>query len=254
MAAHGTVGLPGQKYDFGLVIAAHGSSQRPEAAAHVERIAARIRELDAFSSVNTCFAVGGGSFEKPQPSERGIVIVPFFMSDGGLAEKLTAEITARAVETAPNTTVLHAPPLGTVTEIADFALDLAVAALERTPYEPGESSIVLVAHGSGVRPDSRNDAQIVTDTVTSKGRFAAAALSLLEEPPSLRSVLSEDNGPAVVVGLFAAPGGHATYDVEDEIAAAGRKDVIYAGPVGLHEGMSGLIVATALDAIAKAAP
>ncbi len=243
-----------QPRDYGLVIVAHGSSQRPEANTYVQGLADEITRRTVFAWTTTVFAVDDKDFILPKGDVRGVVIMPFFMSDGGLAEKLTTEITASISDQAPNLRILQTDPIGSRREIADFAVDLAASALQPIPYPSEDATLVMVAHGSTVRSDSRKDAQKQVVAVRAHQRFAEVKLALLEEPPSLRDILRESKMPVVVVGLFAAPGGHATDDVGAEIAAAGREGVYNAGPVGLHTGFGELITAVALQTIMDPKP
>lgn len=238
----------------GLVIAAHGSNRRPEANAYVQELADEITRRNVFAWVTTVFAVDDKEFSLPDGEARGVVIIPFFMSDGGLAEKLTAEIAGSLSDQAPNLQILQTDPIGSRAEITDYAIDLATSASQQTPHSAEESALVLVAHGSSVRPESREDARKQVNAIKAHRRFDEVKLALLEEPPSLGDILHETSKPTVVVGLFAAPGGHAMDDVAAEIDAAGIEGVCNAGPVGLHAGFGELITAVALETIANYRP
>lgn len=233
-----------------LIIAAHGSSRRGEAAEHVERIAAAIRAQNRFSEVATAYLIDGvDPAGLPLDDAEAVVIVPFMMADGYLSEKITNGLTSTLSQRSPGLRVYTAQPIGLRPEIADFVIERAQEILSGRQWRAEDSRLVLVAHGSSVRPESRRITESQTEAIRTGGRFKSVALALLEEAPRVDDVLAEDMGQSVVVGLFAAPGGHALDDVSEAIRASGRHNIANAGPVGLAPDISGLVVRCALSAL-----
>lgn len=233
-----------------LVLAAHGSSRRPEANALVDAHAATIKAKNIFSSLHTVFLMGGADpLDVIQDvTAQHIIVVPFMMSDGYLvdviAEKLNSAISS------DNTRDMHvSEPIGTHPEIATIAADMAESILLENKLTPIEATVVLVAHGAKQRPESKAGAMHHLKRVKSMKRFADVHLALLEEAPFIDDVLKEISGPSAIVGMFAAPGGHAIDDVQTAISENSRPDMHDTGPIGADPRMINIAIDRALSKI-----
>lgn len=237
--------------DVHLILAAHGSSRRPDANAVIERHAQHMRESGPFRKISTTFLIGGEpAAASLRHIDRDIVlIVPFMMVDGFLADEVSKRIhsTLRQGAKAPRTLVAEA--VGTHEGITRIAQHLARKALTLDGQDAESASVVLVAHGSKGRPESRKAAEQHAESLRQMGVFRHAALAMLEEPPLLPDVLAAQPGPAAVVGLFAAPGGHAIDDVQEAIRLSGRSDLSDAGPVGMDMRMSEIATLRAIQTL-----
>lgn len=236
--------------DTALVLAAHGSRRRPEANALIDAHAAEIDYRHLFASVHTVFLMGG-----PDPqdviqniSARRIIIVPFMMSDGYLVDVITERL--RSVVSADNNQSIDvSDPIGTHSEIAAITADIAENLLDRSSILAKNATLVLVAHGAKERPESKAGAMLHLRAIEEMGRFAAVHVALLEEPPFIDDIINMVSGPSVIVGLFAAPGGHAIDDVQTAIAKSNRKDMLNAGPIGTDIRMIDLAIDRAISKI-----
>ena len=233
-----------------LVLAAHGSSRRPEANALIDAHAASIGAKNIFSSVHTVFLMGGADpLDVIQDvTAQYIIVVPFMMSDGYLvdviAEKLNAAISS------DNTRDMHvSDPIGTHPEIASIAADMAESMLIENKLTPMDATVVLVAHGTKQRPESKVGAMHHLESVKSMNRFADVRLALLEEAPFVDDVLKEISGPSAIVGMFAAPGDNAIDDVQDAMAKNSRSDMLNTGPIGANSRMINIVIDRALSKI-----
>ena len=233
-----------------LVLAAHGSSRRPEANALVDAHATTIGAKDIFSSVHTVFLMGGADpLDVIQyVTAQHIIVVPFMMSDGYLvhviAEKLNTAISS------DNTRDMHvSDPIGTHPEIASITADMAESMLIENKLKPMDATVVLVAHGAKQRPESKAGAIHHLESVKSMKRFADVRLALLEEAPFIDDLLKEISGPSAIVGMFAAPGGHAIDDVQDAMAKNSRSDMLNTGPIGANPRMINIVIDRALSKI-----
>lgn len=236
--------------DTALILAAHGSSRRPEANALVDAHAAAIDAKHIFSSVHTVFLTGG-----PDPLDviqhvtaQHIIIAPFMMSDGYLVNIITKKLSA-AISTDSKRHIRVSEPVGTHPEIAAIAADMAVSTLKKNQHQPNEATIVLVAHGTKLRPESKTGAQLHLDKVKKMEQFAAVHLALLEEAPFIEDVLNDMTGPSAIIGLFAAPGGHAVDDVQTAINKSGRPNIHDTGPIGADPRMINIAIDRALSKI-----
>lgn len=234
-----------------VVLAAHGSTRRPEANETVTKHARRLGESGLFRGASAAFLLGdaGPADIAGDIDAEKVVIVPYMMSDGYLTGEISARIEAALKDRGNGGQVRITDPVGTHRDIAVIARDTACHALAHAGYEAGKATLVLVAHGSGGRPESKACALAHAKTLIESRDFGDVRLATLEEAPFLEDVLSEVDGPAAVVGLFAAPGGHAVDDVARAIAARGLATIIDAGPVGTTAAMTDIVLARAMAAL-----
>ena len=236
-----------------LIICAHGSAYHPTANDHVIKIAEQLRQSGSFFDVQAVFHTGKAtewSVTNISPSAIDqILIVPYMMSDGFLAKQMINKTKQAIRDAGIQTPVFGSPAVGTHPLIADLALKLAIDTTTEYGTSPDEISLVIVAHGSRNAPQSRLGAEQHLQSIQEKGVFKRTALALIEEPPFVTDILRTIDGPAVVVGLFAAPGGHAIVDIAEAIAEAARDDLMDAGPIGLHTDMHELIQRRSLQTL-----
>lgn len=236
--------------DTALILAAHGSSRRPEANTLVDAHAATIKAQNIFSSVHTVFLMGG-----PDPLDvvqhvtaQHITVVPFMMSDGYLVDVVTDKLDS-AISTDDRRDIRVTEPIGTHPEIATIAADMAEGTLKDNQLTPKDATVVLVAHGAKQRPQSKAGAMHHLERIKNMKRFADVRLALLEEAPFIADVFKEISGPSTIVGMFAAPGGHAIDDVQTAIMGNGRPDMHDTGPIGANPRMINIAIDRALSKI-----
>lgn len=216
-------------------------------------IALSLKKSGAFADVQTVFQAGQTTaWSSPDLSQDAfdqILIVPYMMSDGFLAKQMINK-TIHAIEEAGITKpVIGTPSVGTHPAISDIALTVALAAAEAHQASTDVLSLVVVAHGSQNAPQSRLAAEVHLQSIQNAAGFKETALAFIEEPPFVSNVLKSIQGPAIVVGLFAAPGGHAIVDIAEAMEEANRDDLINAGPIGMHQDMHDLITLRAVQAV-----
>ncbi len=236
--------------DTALILAAHGSSRRPKANALIRAHAATIEARHIFSSVHTVFLMGGpDSLDALHNiTAQHVIVVPFMMSDGYLVDVITEKLSS-AISADNKRDIRVSEPIGTHPEIAVIATDMAVRALEENEYNPTDTTIVLVAHGAKQRSESKAGALFHLENINKMEKFGVVRLALLEEAPFIESVLGEISGPSAIVGLFAAPGGHAIDDVQNAIKANDRADMLDIGPIGADPRMIDIAIDRALSEI-----
>lgn len=238
-----------------LVICAHGSAKYPAANEHVLGIADQLRQSGLFFDVQTIFHAGSGNnWEASDLDSRKIdrvIIVPYMMSDGFLAAQMVNQ-TKEAIQHADIDVQAHgAEAVGTHATISDIAHKLAIETASQNRKSPEDLTLVLVAHGSRNAPQSRLAAEEHLGTLSQSSTFANTVLTFIEEPPFIADTLADITGPAIILGLFAAPGGHAIGDISEAITQSGRDDLINAGPIGLHPDMAELIILRAREVAAS---
>ncbi len=237
--------------DTVLILAAHGSSRRPDANVIINAHAATIESEKLFSNVYTVFLMGGDDFGivAKNITARHIIIVPIMMSDGYLVDVVTQKINAELKSLDRVVNIRVSDPVGTHDGIAGIVAELAENTLIRHNHLPKLSSVLLVAHGAKERPESKSGAMQHLMRVRNGQSFADVHLALLEEEPFLEDVVNNIPGPCAVVGLFAAPGGHAINDVQKVLANCKRSDLYDAGPIGMDKRVTQIAIDRALSQI-----
>jgi sirohydrochlorin ferrochelatase len=241
---------------IGVVLAAHGSQRRPAANAMIAAHAERMRKAGPFSQVSAVFLMGDGGVSDMAAADMTadtVLIVPFMMSDGFLAGELSAQISHALNKDGARRRIIVTAPVGTHDDVSTLARDAAERALSVAGHEAATSTLVLVGHGSKGRGESKACAEAHAARLRAQGAFQggfqAVELAMLEEPPFMHDVLARIDGPAAVVGLFAAPGGHAVDDVQAAIAARADAQIVDAGPVGQDPRMAEIAVLRALQSL-----
>lgn len=237
-----------------LVICAHGSAKHPAANDHVLALASRLKADGPFDNICVVFH----ACDPKSPDLKGlrvadyseIVLVPYMMSDGFLANQMITKV-RKDLQNAgfPADIIVNTRAAGTHPSIADLCLDMGKWTVGQAGLANADVEMVVVAHGSRNAPESRLAATAHYESVTNSQTFKKTHLAFIEEPPFLSDTLKIANRPAVIVGLFAAPGGHAIDDISEAIEAAGKDHFLNAGPVGLHPDIGDIIIRRAEESI-----
>ncbi len=233
-----------------LILAAHGSVRHASAITHIDALCASLRETGPYTQVRAAYQMGGPGADalSDLTVTAGATIVPYMMTDGALAASMTVKIADALQRRMPDAAISVGQAVGTHPMIAEIAADRAATALIEQTISPADAQVMLIAHGSEAHPASRLAAEAQIARVRRMGRFAGVHLALLEEAPrpyDTFMTLRDPGGPVVLIGLFAAPGGHAIDDI-DEIDNAAKAideiDCINGGFVGLDTRMAEIVL------------
>lgn len=227
---------------FALLLAAHGERHADAANAGVARLARNLAGVAA--EVGFGFIKGSPAVDEAIQalSLRDILVYPLFLSDGYFTRIALPQLVDK-VKRGGARTISILPPLGLEPALGGVIEKEAAAAAHAHRAKPGDTTVVLLAHGSANDPASRKAAEQLADRVRQRRRFRATRIALLEEPPSLGDAIADTRGPIIVVGLFAGEGVHGASDVQRLIAELGRDDVVLAGPVGTFAGIEAVVAA-----------
>ncbi len=234
-----------------LVIVAHGARGGDGNNRALVDLAARIADRGVFDRVRAGVLKGSPSIETALSgaSSARPEVYPLFMSDGYcVREALPARLRA-----AGRSGQIHRP-FGLEPGLAALIARHAVRTLERQGVDHLRARLLLIGHGSSKSGDSRAATEWQAARLRTLGRFAEVRSAYLENAPFLPEVLAGlPAGPCVVVGFFSGAGLHAAEDVPQAIAAHGRDDIVYAGPVTAAPEAAGLIVRSLRRAVTAVA-
>lgn len=221
LCAHGTRGLAG-------AVSAHAAALGQEA---------------EFGEVGACALYGEPKLESwldrlAAPRAR---LVPFMMAEGYTLDALKKRIAAhpkggrvevgRAVGADPALT-------GTIAERARQACRSA-------GWNPAETGLLLVGHGTKRHAASSRTAQAHACQLAGFGAFAEVATAYLDDDPQVSAAVARLRAPQfVTVGFFTDCGDHGQDDVPELLHATDRP-FRYAGPIGPLAAMREVILAQA---------
>lgn len=226
-----------------LVLVAHGAGGGGNAALkrHVEALGRR----RLFAEVTGAALAGG-----PDPDEAlarltppEIYVVPFFMTDGTAVRDILPRrlgLDGPVTERNGQRFVLS-EPVGLNARLAELVVRRAQALASEHAIAPGETTLLLVGHGSTRNPASRQTTEAHAARARNEDVFATVAAAFLDEPPTLTETVAALQGPAVAVGLFTEDGLHASQDIPP-ILARRRPAVPYLGAIGPDPEMADLII------------
>ncbi|MFZ4763702.1 MAG: CbiX/SirB N-terminal domain-containing protein [Roseimicrobium sp.] len=123
-----------------------------------------------------------------------------------------------------------------------------------------QAALVLVGHGSTVNPDSSTPTLQHADALRESGRFAEVVCAFWKEEPSMREVFYTVRSNTIyVVPIFISEGYFCQEVLPRELRLTGpvtqreNKRIFYCDPVGIHPGMTKLLLKRA-EEVADGAP
>jgi sirohydrochlorin cobaltochelatase len=203
-----------------LLIVGHGSTVNPDSSAPTLMHAADIRSREIFADV----ACG---FWKEEPSLRDallffrdpaicdVCVVPNFISEG----YFTRTVIPRELElTGPETHRLsgqiwkYCQPVGNHARMTELLLQRAHEVAPGIPA--GETTLLIVGHGTGLNDNSAVAAKQQVEIIRGLNRYAAVLNVYMEEPPLVSDWRKlTQTGNVVVVPFFISDGLHSYEDI-----------------------------------------
>ena len=216
-----------------LLIVAHGSTVNPESSAPTLAHAAEIRRRQLFEDVECAFwkeepSLRDALFLFEPESIREVYVVPNFISEGYFTQtvvprelELNGPITKR-----PNGQIWkYSAPVGNHPLMTELLLKRAH---EIAPDAiPGETSLLIVAHGTDLNENSAIAAKREAEKIRALGKYAAVLNVYMEEPPLVSEWRKLTETPnVIVVPFFTSDGLHSYEDIPRllGIAVAGGAD------------------------------
>jgi sirohydrochlorin cobaltochelatase len=209
-----------RKADAGLLIVAHGSTVNPDSSAPTLEHSAAIRRRKIFATVECAFwkeepSLRDALFLFDPESIREVYVVPNFISEGYFTQtvvprelELDGPITTRS-----NGQIWrYCEPVGNhplMTELLlkrarDVAADAAL----------GETSLLIVAHGTDLNENSAVAAKREAEKIRALGKYAAVLNVYMEEAPLVSDWRTLTKTPTVVVvPFFISDGLHSYEDI-----------------------------------------
>jgi sirohydrochlorin cobaltochelatase len=203
-----------------LLIVGHGSTVNPASSTPTLRHAASIRERGIFVDVGCCFWKEEPSLRDAllffrDPAIREVYVVPNFISEG----YFTRTVIPRELElSGPETKRVngqvwkYCEPVGNHESMTAHLLERA---REIAPdVSQGDTSLLIVAHGTSLNDNSAVAAKEQAEKIRALGRYAAVLNVYMEEPPLVSDWLNlTKTQNVVVVPFFISDGLHSYEDI-----------------------------------------
>ncbi|HMR32080.1 MAG TPA: CbiX/SirB N-terminal domain-containing protein [Geminicoccaceae bacterium] len=204
--------------------------------------ARRIRGRSRWTQVRVgCLKASPSLAEAMADAPDPVTVVPLLMSDGVIHQALRH----RLREIAPDRRWHLTSPVGDSPGLGRLVRARAGAWCHRLGWPHGDTSLLLIGHGTPRHVASASHAAAVAETLQGCG-FAAVGYALLEESPlPAEAIAVMPGGHVVAVGLFLDNGPHGDKDVREALAGVAR-DVAYAGAIGADRALVRLILAQAM--------
>jgi sirohydrochlorin cobaltochelatase len=203
-----------------LLIVAHGSTVNPDSSAPTLEHAAEIRRRKTFSEVECAFwkeepSLRDALFLFDPEAIREVFVVPNFISEGYFTQTVVPrelDLNGRITKRSNGQLWRYCEPVGNHPLMTELLLkrarDVAPDAV------PGETSLLIVAHGTDLNENSAIAAKREVDKIRALGKYAAVLNVYMEEPPLVsdwRQLTETKN--VVVVPFFISDGLHSYEDI-----------------------------------------
>jgi sirohydrochlorin cobaltochelatase len=206
--------------DSGLLIVAHGSTVNPDSSAPTLAHAAEIQRRRIFADVKC-------AFWKEEPSLRDAIflfdakaipevyVVPNFISEGYFTQTVVPrelELNGPTTKRPSGQKWKYCQPVGNHPMMTELLLKRASEVAPNA--DPGETSLLIVAHGTDLNENSAVAAKREAERICALGKYAAVLNVYMEEPPLVsdwRKLTKTEN--VVVVPFFISDGLHSYEDI-----------------------------------------
>jgi sirohydrochlorin cobaltochelatase len=212
-----------------LLIVAHGSTVNPDSNAPTLAHAAEIRRRKVFANV-------GCAFWKEEPSLRDAIflfdpelvpevyVVPNFISEGYFTQTVVPRelgLNGRITKRANGQIWKYCEPVGNHPMMTDLLLQRAHQVAPG--IDLGETTLLIVAHGTDLNENSAVAAKREAEKIRGLGKYAAVLNVYMEEPPLVsdwRKLTKTRN--VVVVPFFISDGLHSYEDIPRLLGIASK--------------------------------
>jgi len=204
------------KANSALIIAGHGSTLNPDSSAPTWEMAEAIAERGIFGEVHCAFWKEEPSFRQALHcvDRSEVYVVPNFISEGYFTQTVIPrefEIAGPAGLVAGRT-VKYCAPVGSHERMTALLLKRAAEVAPGIP--PAETSLFIVAHGTGLNDNSAVAAKREVARIQALGVYGEVAAAYMEEEPLLAKWDELSTLPnVVVVPFFIADGLHSYEDI-----------------------------------------
>lgn len=198
-----------------LLLLGHGSSKHPDSSRSVREHAEILSQTDCFAEVRCAFLKEEPLIENALDGvgEEQVIIVPDFLAEGYFTRQV---VPAKLGDKLRSANICCTPPVGTHPMMAEIINDMAREVLGDWTVE--QTSLLVVGHGSGKNPCSKQSLLGHLQEVRNNTDFAQVADLWLEELPlvsSWKEVATKRH--IIVIPYLLNDGQHGGWDIPVEL-------------------------------------
>ena len=198
-----------------LILLGHGSSKHPDSSRSVREHAEILSQTDCFAEVRCAFLKEEPLIENAldEVGEEQVIIVPDFLAEGYFTRQV---VPAKLGDKLRSANICCTPPVGTHPMMAEIINDMAREVLGDWTVE--QTSLLIVGHGSGKNPCSKQSLLGHLQKVRNNTDFAQVADLWLEELPlvsSWKEVATKRH--IIVIPYLLNDGQHGGWDIPAEL-------------------------------------
>jgi len=198
-----------------LLLLGHGSSKHPDSSRSVREHAEILSQTDCFAEVRCAFLKEEPLIENALDGvgEEQVIIVPDFLAEGYFTRQV---VPAKLGDKLRSANICCTPPVGTHPMMAEIINDMAREVLGDWTVE--QTSLLVVGHGSGKNPCSKQSLLGHLQEVRNNTDFAQVADLWLEELPlvsSWKEVATKRH--IIVIPYLLNDGQHGGWDIPAEL-------------------------------------
>jgi sirohydrochlorin cobaltochelatase len=206
--------------DAALLIVAHGSTVNPDSSAPTLEHAVEIRRRKIFAKVECAFwkeepSLRDALFLFDPESIREVYVVPNFISEGYFTQTVVPrelELNGPITKRSNGQLWRYCEPVGNHPLMTELLLKRARAVAPDAVA--GETSLLIVAHGTDLNENSAVAAKREAEKIRALGKYAAVLNVYMEEPPLVSDWRKLTETPnVVVVPFFISDGLHSYEDI-----------------------------------------
>ena len=246
----------------GLLIVGHGSTVNPDSSAPTLAHAAEIRRRGILADVQCAFwkeepSLRDALFFFDVDAAREVYVVPNFISEGYFTQTVIPrelELNGRTTTRANSQVWKYCEPVGNHALMTELLLKRA-GEIARD-VDPGETSLLIVAHGTDLNENSAVAAKRESERIRARDRYAAVLNVYMEEPPRVAEWRQLTKTPnVVVVPFFISDGLHSYEDIPELVGIAtsssasvfgahkiDNRRLYYAPSIGTDAGVADIIL------------
>ncbi len=223
--------------DSALLIVGHGSTVNPDSSAPTLAHAAEIRRRKVFAEVACAFwkeepSLRDALFLFDPEAIREVYVVPNFISEGYFTQTVIPrelELNGRATKRSSGQVWKYCDPVGNHPLMTELLLKRGE---EVAPgIDPGETSLLIVAHGTDLNENSAVAAKREAEKIRALGKYGAVLNVYMEEPPLVsdwKKLTTTQN--VIVVPFFISDGLHSYEDIPKLLGIANGRSTRLRSP------------------------
>jgi sirohydrochlorin cobaltochelatase len=225
------------KSNSALLIVAHGSTVNPDSSVPTLAHTAEIRRRKVFADVACAFwkeepSLRDAIFLFDPESVREVYVVPNFISEGYFTQTVIPrelDLSGRMTKRTNGQVWKYCEPVGNHPMMTELLLRRAH---EVAPsVDPGETSLLIVAHGTDLNENSAVAAKREAEKIRALRKYAAVLNVYMEEPPLVsdwRKLTKTSN--VIVVPFFISDGLHSYEDIPRLLGIASKRSTRLRSP------------------------